>query len=411
MGSPKRLQTGENDRRYAKPVASVAGFALCFKKAVRTRPGNNKSRERSGGAHRAQPGPGRRGDARIHGGERVSRLKSGAHVCVHDPCRRHFDGRAARLQELVHLRKQHRADRRVRCGHALGRHLRASRLDHGRMVERLSVCAVLWRLRDRRHPRRHVQRASAAGPGRSIDAALSGGRRRGRSPQGRHRGGRGRRVESCRHAGARRRNAGLRRLCRHRRHANFCRPGRRLFSHWKRDHRPGFFALARTRRRRTADRYFRRPRDADRALHRLGRRNSGSNRVASRGRSGSRRCDDGLVASSSLHRRGCNRHRGVVVAGAPRTARSGRRRIGLGGFSPPACRKGRGRAKNRARLADRNRRAHQPLLLDSAGGTARQLSWRRPADADRRLAYAGGRDLRRRSPGSSWRPLAATWRA
>ena len=47
------------------------------------------------------------------------------------------------LQERDDLREQHRADGRLRCRHALGGHLRAARTRHDRMVERLSVRAVL----------------------------------------------------------------------------------------------------------------------------------------------------------------------------------------------------------------------------------------------------------------------------
>ena len=145
-----------------KACSICYGLCSIFKKAVRTRPGNCRSRERSGGAHRAQPGPGRRGDARLHGCQRVPRIESRADVRLTIPAAvismavlRAF--RTRRSTKTTSFRRSRRA-----AGTLSAVIFVLPGPDHDWMVERLSVRAVLWRLRDRRHPRRDVQRAAAA---------------------------------------------------------------------------------------------------------------------------------------------------------------------------------------------------------------------------------------------------------
>ena len=148
----------------------------------------------------------------------------------------------------------------------------------------------------------------------------------------------------------------------------------RLLSRRHRNHGAGVLAFARARRRGATDRSLRRSRNADRTLHRLGHRDARSDRAASGSRSRSRRGDDGLVASSALHRRGCDRRGGPVVSRAPRAPRGRGSRFCAGGLSASTPRRDSRGTENRAGLADSNSRAHQPWVLDPTGSPARELS-------------------------------------
>src|SRR5579885_1459571 len=92
----------------------------------------------------------RRHHPRVHRGERVLRPQDRPHRRDLDSGRGDLDGVAARLQGFDDPGKQHRADRRLGGGHAVGDVLRAAGPADDRLVERVSVLDLVRDLRARR---------------------------------------------------------------------------------------------------------------------------------------------------------------------------------------------------------------------------------------------------------------------
>ena len=89
------------------------------------------------------------------------------------------------FQECDRPGKQHRANGRLGGRHAVVDHFRPARLDHDRLVDRISVLDLVFDLRARRNSRGDVFDSAAARVGHEFRSALPGRRRLRRSAQGR----------------------------------------------------------------------------------------------------------------------------------------------------------------------------------------------------------------------------------
>ena len=317
MGSWKRLQTGENDRGYSKARSvNAAGFVFILKASVS--PQRNRRLWSS------------RLELTLRGlilGCAITLVFTAANVYLGLKVGLTFASTIpAAVISMAVLRAFKNATiyennivqtRRLGRRHALGDHLRVAGAGDDRLVERLSVRLFVRDLRDRRHPRRHVQRAAAARarddsptcpipkaspPPKCSRWARAAGSAAERQPRRTARAGRG--------------DDRLGGLRRYRRDAHLCRANRRVFPHRRRGDGAGFFALARARRRGSSHRPHRSASRSWRARHRVGHRDAAADGAASRGRRCRRRRDRRLVASSAFHRRRRDRRRGAMVARA-----------------------------------------------------------------------------------------------
>ena len=140
-----------------------------------------------------------------------------------------------RRQRFLNPREQHRADRRLGGRHALGDHLRAAGTRDRRLVDGISILAIVSHLRERRRARRAVHDPAASRARHDVRPAVSGRRCGGRSAEGRI--GHARRDEGRHRRSARRahrRDPRHRRVGRTRHHhgdAHRRRRGHRLLPH------------------------------------------------------------------------------------------------------------------------------------------------------------------------------------
>ncbi len=127
--------------------------------------------------HLAQPDPGRAHHYDLYRGQCLPRSQGRSYFRIIDSCSRDFYGDSELRQRLVDPGKQYRPDRRLRGRHAFGDHLRTAWTGDCRVVDRLSVLAIVSDLLERWRARCRVYDPAQTRAGNQLRPSLPGRRR------------------------------------------------------------------------------------------------------------------------------------------------------------------------------------------------------------------------------------------